>query len=117
MPDHDVAAGTHTPEMRQLEELNARLAAPGQNVTAARLGVAGANLDQQRFGDTGPDVVLPGAAVLVRVAPEGPPDFPYIHGQFAIAPGQVDDLPSVLLHTEALRELSRIFGLHHRWGI
>jgi hypothetical protein len=114
--DHDVAPTTHTPEMQQLVELNAHLAAGGQAVTAAQLGVAGASLDQQRFGDAGPDELLPGPAVLVRLEPEGPPDFPYIHGQFRTAPGQKGEPPSVILHTAALRELSNILGLRHRWG-
>ena len=87
---------THTVEMAQLRELNARLREHTPEITAADLGLGA------------------GPAVLERLCWDGPPEFPYVHAHFtATTPsaGRIVDL-----HTGALRELSRRLGVRHRWG-
>jgi hypothetical protein len=97
MSEHLLSPTTRTVELAQLEQLNEALAAPGApRVTSADLGLA--------QNPAGP---APGL-VLVGVSYEGPPDYPYIHGDF--------DGRRVDLHTPALRELSRRLHLHHTWG-
>jgi hypothetical protein len=99
--DEPLPRTTHTVELDQITELNRHLTDPRTPApTAADLGLTD----------------LPGAAILVRVVAEGPPEFPYLHGHFAAAAGG----PATLvedLHTEALRALSHRLGLHHRWGV
>jgi hypothetical protein len=107
MLENPMPPTTHTVEMQQLTELNARLASGprGAAISAEDLGVAGATVT----AGSGEGHSLAGSAILTRVAWDGPPEFPYIHGHFGDA--------VVELHTAALRELSHRLGLHHRWGV
>jgi hypothetical protein len=102
---------THTVEMSQLAELNNRLSEhqSGPRVTASELGLAGARMLSGRA-----DGGLPGSAVLARLGWEGPADFPYVHGHFGVV-GQKASLV-VELHTAALGELGRRFGVRQQWG-
>jgi hypothetical protein len=100
---------THTLELAQLAELNARLDGHGVRITASELGLEGArNLDAEMDGG------LPASAVLVRLCWDGPPDYPYVHGHFALADQSQSGF--VDLHTNALNELSRRLGVHQQWG-
>jgi hypothetical protein len=106
---------THTLELSQLDELNARLKAHGPTITAADLGLEGATDLAARAGGG-----LPGSAVLVRLCWDGPPDYPYVHAHFSAAdPGSSTGREAsriVDLHTQALRELSHRLGTHQQWG-
>ena len=123
MSGHEVERTTHTQELTQLQEINARLQAqPATGPTAEALGLTGAELEQVTHtpfgaarGEARADG-LPGSAVLIRVAADGPPNFPYIHGRFRIGPEGTEASSTVLLHTEALQSLSHRLGLHHSWG-
>jgi hypothetical protein len=106
---HPLDPTTHTVEMSQIAELNLRLKAPqARKVSAAELGLIG--------GGAGSANGLSGADVVLRVSWDGSPAFPDIYAHFATAGGDARGTP-VRLHTEQLRELSRRFGLHHRWGV
>jgi hypothetical protein len=101
--EHPLSPATHTVELAQLTELNEALARPGASkVTAGDLGVA-ASLP-----------TLPPDAVLTELDFDGPPDYPYIHGQFAVGSSGPR---AVELHTPALRQLSHRLHLHHTWGV
>ena len=125
MRSHELARTTHTPELRQLNELNARLETVlGTVVTARDLGISGAHVEPEPHRAsalewTSPPVVhdrlLP-SAVLVNLTVDGPPDFPYVHGHFRVPPILGKDVQSVTMHTGALVELSRRFDLRHCWG-
>ena len=97
--------------MAQIAEFNTRLEADhGPALTAAELGLEGAPLHRRSSS------VLPGTAVLIRVAWDGAPEFPDVHAHFApTVPGASDAV--VDLHTAALRRLSHRLGLHHVWGV
>ena len=101
MVGHEVPRTTHTVELDQLSELNARLSRHTPGVTAGDLGLGGPSLAD--------------AAVLVRLAWDGPPEFPYVHGRFAGSSGSAEVQADV--HTEALQQLSKLLGLHQRWGV
>ena len=104
---------THTVDMAQVDELNQRLAERerSREVTAEDLGLAGAQLLNGAPGS------LPGQAVLVRVDWDGDPEFPYIHGEFSAAGGEVAGGPlHVDLHTAALNSLADKLGVRQRWG-
>jgi hypothetical protein len=109
-----VPATTHTVELEQLKALNEILAKGNSVVTAERLGLGGVAVSDRS------DVTLPGAAVLVHLGSEGPPEFPYIQGYFdaSVSTGTRGRPATfaVNLHTQALRELSRHLGLRQRWG-
>jgi hypothetical protein len=121
-----VAATTHTRELRQVAEINERLAQSGTapDWTAARLVLGGAAVDYAGVGgvlvelDEAPGVAteLPADAVLMALDAVGPPSFPYVYGLFRA--GSDDPLLAVSLHTRHLRTLSS--GLHcrmHLWGV
>jgi hypothetical protein len=99
---------THTVDMAQIAELNARLSGH-VDVSASALGLEGATVHGSSHGP------LPGTAVLVRVCWQGAPEFPDIHGHFASSAG-ADATVVVDLHTVALRELSHRLHAHHIWG-
>ena len=107
---------THTIELAQLDDLNARLRERRPAITAADLGLAGVT-----GLNAGPSRGLPGTAVLARLCWDGPPDYPYVHAHFTLAepPPPVSDRAEgtiVDLHTAALRELSRRLGTRQQWG-
>jgi hypothetical protein len=106
---HRLSAGTHTVEMAQIADLNARLVGvPGP--TAAQLGLDGARVRQ---GSADP---LPGAAVLTRVCWAGAPAFPDVQAVFGPPSGPGARL-LVDLHTQALQALSHHLGLRQTWGL
>jgi hypothetical protein len=98
---HQVPRTTHTVELDQLSELNTHLSGHAPGITAGQLGLG--------------DPSVPDAAVLVRLSWDGPPEFPYIHGRFSQSSAGADLHAEV--HTAALRELSKLLGLHQRWGV
>lgn len=112
---------THTLEMTQIDELNARLTqrrSNGDVITAADLGLADlAVLSGQAAGGK----VSP-SAVLTAIGWDGDPEFPYLHACFSSSPDagpgptELDRSPRVDLHTKALRKLCRRLGLHQAWG-
>jgi hypothetical protein len=97
---------THTVEMSQLTELNARIRENELSITPSDLGLPGGSR----------------SAVLVRLCWDGPPDFPYVHAHFAQTrsghrvEGEHPTDRIVDLHTAALRELSRRLGVRQQWG-
>jgi len=100
---------THTLELSQLAELNARLHEQGARITAAELGLEGAAGLDARLPDG-----VPADAVLERLCWDGPPEFPYVHAHFAVAGRDLSGI--VDLHTGALRELSARLGVRQQWG-
>jgi hypothetical protein len=101
---------THTLEMAQVAELNARLRAEPApaGITAASLGMGGAPLHPAAAGRLADD------AVLVRLSWQGSPEFPDIYGHFG--PGRGGSLQA-LLHTAALDRLGHRLRVRQRWGI
>ena len=114
MHPHQIPSTTHTVEMEQLAELSSGLRErdPAQPISASALGLQGVELTPGNDGDDGS---LPGDAVLVRVSYDGPPEYPYVHAHFRSHSGD-QDLLTVELHTDALRELSHLLHLQHVWG-
>jgi hypothetical protein len=116
---HDLSRSTHTPELVQLRELNEQLAAAaatGTSISADELGLAGRPVEGSAASSAPSG--LPATAVLDHLSAQGPPDFPYIAGQFHAAAGQGSPAPllQVGMHTAALRKLSATFHLRHLWG-
>lgn len=125
---HQLAPTTHTLEMRQVAEINQRLAASDRpRVSAVLLRLAGEPV--QSAPDMFPSLiasdahaqrVLPAQAMLNLIEAEGSPDFPYLMGHFFV--GSPDrDLRSatglvVPLHSGTLRQISDLLGLRHSWG-
>ncbi len=106
---HELAPTSHTVEMAQVAELNARLA-EHPRLTAEQLRLTGAPL---RSGSRGS---LPGSAELRGLTWDGIPEFPTLHAVFA--PGTASDSRLVVeLHTESLHELGRRLGLRQAWGV
>jgi len=98
MADHRLSPTTHTLDMAQVAQLDARLRDPhAPAVTAADVGVAD-------------EAVAPSA--LLRTV--WPPEFPYLYADFE-GPGGAP--VHVQLHTPHLVKLSHRLGLHHRWGV
>jgi len=100
---------THTLVLSQLAELNQRLSEHRPRITAAELGLAGAETMTGR-----PDDKLSDSADVVRLCWDGPPEYPYIHAHFAIAEQEIPQ--HVDLHTAALTKLGRRLGVHQQWG-
>ena len=132
MPGHHaLARTTHTLELQQVQELSLQLSRPHtlDRVTASALHLAGQPVSVEREAwyrellhlDEPASQQLPPGAVLVHVWAEGSPDYPYVWGQFhtVTLDGRTPSGPALatVLHTEALRRLSRAMGLHHRWGL
>jgi hypothetical protein len=132
VPSHHLAATTHTVELSQLAEINERLAAQtgSSRITAGALGLSSATpaaaVDGGREG-----LPVPATAVLIRLCGDGPPEYPYIHGHFALptagatadddpqaarAAGSVPAGPVVAMHSPTLSAISHALGLRHRWG-
>ncbi len=108
-PPHQLDPTTRTVEMSQIAELNDALADRSHPpVTADQVGLTGVTSVMHH------DEHLPGSAVMLRLRWDGPPSYPYIHGEFSVGPGQ---LVVVDLHTEALRLLARHLGLRQTWGV
>lgn len=95
-----VSGATRTLEMRQVDEVNACISR-GDRLTAGELEV-----------DPG---LAASGTTLRRLVMEGSPSFPYLFAVFG-AEGAAG-VPSVPLHTENLRLLSKALHLHHHWGL
>ena len=127
--NHRLATTTRTLELRQVDEINQRLAEAGRTeVTAAMLGLEGAQLPASSFPkfelfmiDSSGPRTLPPLAVIDHVWAEGTPGFPYLMGYFRTQPAELDLPPMqglvVSLHTDALGRLSRQLRLRHCWGL
>lgn len=127
---HQPAATTRTIELRQLQEINQRLAERGRaDATAEFLEVAGKPISSSSspllhvdlFGIDPPTVpVLRPTCVLHHLSAVGSPNFPYILGHFL--PAQFGPRPTdgpvlvVDLDSDVLRRLSTHLGLRHSWG-
>jgi hypothetical protein len=100
---------THTIEMAQIKEINAKLRRrSGVVITASELPL------ETQPGDR--HVPVDPSAPLTRLSWTGSPSFPDIAAHFT-APGSKGSRRGVLLHTAALKEISRRLGLHHAWGV
>jgi hypothetical protein len=111
MSHHPLDPTSHTIEMEQIDELNARLAdehAP--TITSGDLGLTGALLP----GSGGQS--LSGHELVMKVSWRGTPDFPDIYAEFG-AQGTSEPSSHLLLHTAQLRELSRRLHCTHHWGL
>ncbi len=117
---HELDESTHTVALTQLAQLNGRLGDPERPaVTAGMLGVSGRTAEDE-------PIALPSGARLVRVFPEGSPDFPYVHGHFRVERG-MPDVDEAALRSEdgdllceltpaMLQLVSHTLGLRHDWG-
>jgi hypothetical protein len=93
---HAVPRTTHTVNLAQIAEINARLA-------AAPLTPADVGLD------------LPSPAAIAEIVMEGSPTFGYLWAQLRAGGAEAG---RVLLHTDHLRAISRALHLpHHHWGL
>ncbi len=111
MSHHPLDPTSHTIEMEQIGELNASLADPhAPTVTSGALGLTGTAM----AGSEGQG--LSGHEVVKEVSWRGTPDFPDIYAECG-AKGTSEPSTSVLLHTDHLRELSRLLHLTHHWGL
>jgi hypothetical protein len=109
--NHSLPPTTHTLEMAQVSELNARLAdrLGSPPITAGTIGMGGAALHFPAEGR------LPEAAVLVQLSWEGSPEFPDIYGHFGGS--HAATRCQSLLHTAALEELCSQLGVRQHWGL
>jgi hypothetical protein len=102
------ATTTHTIEMAQIKEINAKLKMQsGVVIMASELPL------ETQPGDR--HVPVNPSALLTRLSWTGSPSFPDIFAHFT-APGSEKARRRVRLHTAALKEISRRLGLHHAWG-
>jgi hypothetical protein len=120
MSHHGLSRTTHTTELRQIAELNARIAgADGKRITARRLGMADVS-DPVMIDATGAlggrPTALPASAVLKRIVSVGPPSYPYLYGLFGADHASPPELRAQL-HTAHLRMLSDRYRLQHCWGV
>ena len=100
---------THTIEMAQIKEINAKLRRrAGVVITASELPL------EIQPGDRHVPVNL--SAMLTRLFWTGSPSFPDIFALFDV-PGSEESRLRVRLHTAALKEISRRLSLHHAWGV
>ena len=121
MSHHGLAPATHTTELRQIAELNARIAgADGKQITAGVLGMADVPIDPVMIEATGAPgerpATLPASAILQRIVVVGPPSYPYVYGLFGADQANPPELRAPL-HTAALRVLSERYHLRHSWGV
>jgi len=111
MSHHPLDPTSHTIEMQQIDELNARLAEDNApTVTSGDLGMTGTAM----AGSGGQG--LSGHEVVMNVTWRGTPDFPDIYAGFG-ARGTTEPSTQVLLHTRHLRELSHLLHCSHHWGL
>jgi hypothetical protein len=102
-------ATTHTTEIAQIKEINARLRRrSGVVIIASELPLETERGDRQ--------VPANPSALLKTLSWAGSPSFPDIFAHFT-APGSEEPRQHVLLHTAALKEISRRLSLHHAWGV
>jgi hypothetical protein len=102
-------ASTHTIEMAQIREINAKLKRGSDVViTASELPLETQPGDRNGFVDP--------SARLRKLSVTGSPSFPDIFAHFA-ASGSKESRRGVQLHTAALQEISRRLNLHHAWGV
>jgi hypothetical protein len=102
-------ATTHTIEMAQIKEINAKLKPPsGVVITAGELSL------ETQAGDR--RVPVNPSALLTSLSWTGSPSFPDIFAYFS-ASGSEESRPCVRLHTAALKEISHRLNLKHAWGV
>jgi len=102
-------ATTHTIEMAQINEINAKLRPPsGVVITSSELPL------EIQPGDR--RVPVEPSALLTSLAWVGSPSFPDIYAYFS-APGSDDSMRCVRLHTAALKEISHRLNCRHAWGV
>jgi hypothetical protein len=106
---HRCPPTTHTIEMAQIKEINAKL---GQ---ASGVVMMASELPLERQPGERP-VPLSPSSELKRLSWKGSPSFPDIFGHFTTPSGK-ESRRGVLLHTAALKEISHRLGLHHAWGV
>jgi hypothetical protein len=100
---------THTIEMTQIKEINAKLEeASGVVITASDIPL------ETQPGER-PVPVHP-SSMLARLSWKGSPSFPDIYAYFTTPSGK-QMRRGVLLHTAALKEISHRLNLHHAWGV
>jgi hypothetical protein len=100
---------THTIEMAQIMEINAKLGqASGEVLRAGELPL-------ERQPGERPVPVNP-SSELKRLSWKGSPSFPDIFGHFTTPSGK-ESRRGVLLHTAALNEISHRLRLRHAWGV
>jgi hypothetical protein len=110
MSHHPLDPTSHTIEMEQIEELNARLVEKQTpTITSGDLGLTGAHIP-------GGGASLSGHEAVLHVSWRGTPDFPDIYAEFG-AKGASAASSHLLLHTAQLRELSRLLHCSHHWGL
>ncbi|HEX5383989.1 MAG TPA: hypothetical protein VFW54_05070 [Propionibacteriaceae bacterium] len=102
-------ATTHTIEMAQITEINAKLGPPsGVVITASELPL------EIQPGDR--RVPVNPSALLTSLSWTGSPSFPDIFAYFR-ASGSEESRRCLRLHTAALKEISHRLNLHHAWGV
>ena len=102
-------ATTHTIEMAQIKEINAKLRPPsGVVITASELSL------EIQPGDR--RVPVNPSALLTSLSWTGSPSFPDIFANFSASDSEESRL-CVSVHTAALKEISRRLNLHHAWGV
>jgi hypothetical protein len=102
-------ATTHTIEMAQITEINAKLGPPsGVVITASELPLEIQPGDRQ--------VPVNPSALLTSLSWTGSPSFPDIFAYFS-ASGSEESRRCLRLHTAALKEISHRLNLHHAWGV
>lgn len=111
-PSH-LPATTHTVEMRQIDELNERLAELPRTAlpSADLLGLADTQVIPYSTGTR-----LSAAATLVKLTWQGSPEYPYIRGHFS-SDGSATPVHVAELHTPALLELCRHLKVRQSWGM
>jgi hypothetical protein len=121
MSHHGLSPATHTIELRQVAELNARIAGTdGKQITAGVLGLADVTIDPVMIKATGArgerPTSVPASATLERIVAVGPPSYPYLYGLFGADRANPPALRAQL-HTAHLRLLSERYRLRHCWGV
>jgi hypothetical protein len=102
-------ATTHTIEMAQINEINAKLRPPsGVVITASELPLEAQPGDRR--------MPVNPSALLTSLSWVGSPSFPDIFAYFSV-PGSDESLLCVRLHTAALKEISHRLNCQHAWGI
>ena len=103
------SATTHTIEMAQIKEINARLRPPsGVVITASELPL------EIQPGDR--RVPVDPSALLTSLSWTGSPSFPDIFAYFSASCSE-ESPRCVRLHTTALKEISHRLNLQHAWGV
>ena len=101
---------THTIEMAQIKEINAKLKQQPSGVVITASEIPLETQPGDRYVPVNP------SALLTRLSWTGSPSFPDIFAHFS-ASGSEAPRRRVRLHTAALKEISHRLHLHHVWGV